>query len=140
MWVAGAPASEIAEKLGTTRNAVIGRANRTGLRRRPPLVPDDAIQRALERYQNGGTLVEAARGICHPVSLGRRFREMGVSVRRGGSQPDRGLYARDEVALARFNSGECLRDIAVDLGVGISAVCKAVHRTARRLNVDVRKP
>jgi hypothetical protein len=36
LWASGLPASEMAERLGTTKNAVIGKARRLGLPYRAP--------------------------------------------------------------------------------------------------------
>lgn len=48
MWDAGSPTSAIASALGTTRNSVIGKADRLSLPRRPsPLTPEGRIHYGL---------------------------------------------------------------------------------------------
>lgn len=52
LWESGQPASEIAKEMGTTKNAIVGKAHRLGLKGRPspigpPLSAEERAKRAL---------------------------------------------------------------------------------------------
>lgn len=81
-------------------------------------VPDAVIDIAIERYRKGGSILQAASGICAPMTLWRRMKERGVPARRRGGKGKPGPVdpERSLAIYRRYKAGERARDIAKSIG------------------------
>lgn len=81
------------------------------------------------RYESGENLATVARGaFVHESTLWRWFTSRGYALRSRGSRLPRLHGARLAPLAARHRAGETLREIAADLPVSASTLCRALRR------------
>ena len=76
LWETGMPTKQIAKKMGTTKNAIIGKANRLGLSRRPSPIPKTGRKPIVKPDLKVVEVVETKDMIDHPPKKLRALIEL----------------------------------------------------------------